>query len=187
MPPTLSPTTIYQLKVTLKDSHPTIWRRVQVPDNITLSKLHRIIQEVMGWYDSHLHEFTIRGVSYGEANDEASYEIKNEKKVKLNQVVTHPKTKFLYLYDFGDGWEHEVLLEEVLEPKAGTRYPICIGGARACPPEDCGGIFGYADFLEAIRDPQHEEHEETLEWIGGSFDPGAFDLEDVNERLKSIR
>ena len=178
---------IYQLKITLKDSRPPIWRRVQVSSDITLAKLHQIIQEVMGWYDCHLHEFRIGEVTYGVPDPDASYEVKNERKIKLGEVLQKPKTKFRYSYDFGDGWEHEVLVEDILEADAKTRYPICLAGKRACPPEDCGGIFGYADFLEAIRDPEHEQHKEMLEWIGASFDPELFDLEDVNRSLKTIR
>ncbi len=181
------PADIYQLKITLQDIRPPIWRRVQVSSDVTLAKLHRIIQEVMGWFDSHLHQFIVDRAYYGTPDSEASYEIRNEKKVKLSELPLKPKAKFLYEYDFGDGWEHKILLEDILQPKPDVRYPVCIGGERACPPEDCGGVPGYADFLEAIRNPDHEEHEETLEWIGGEFDPEAFDLEAVNLGLRRIR
>jgi len=107
--------------------------------------------------------------------------------VKLKDVVSREKAKFIYEYDFGDGWEHELLVEKILPPTAGQRYPICLKGKRACPPEDVGGIWGYADFLEAIQDPNNPDHEDLLEWIGGSFDPEAFDLEEINRRLQKIR
>jgi len=126
-------------------------------------------------------------VTYGVPDPDASYEVKNERKMKLGELLLKPKTKFRYSYDFGDGWEHEVFIEDILEADAKTRYPICLAGKRACPPEDCSGIFGYADFLEAIRDPEHEQHKEMLDWIGGGFNPELFDLDDVNQSLKSMR
>lgn len=181
------PTRIYQLKITLKDSRPPIWRRVQVSGDITLAKLHRVIQEAMGWLDGHLHQFVVGKTHYGVRDQEDLHEIKNEKKFRLSQVISKPNDKLLYEYDFGDGWEHEILFEKILEPGAGSRYPVCIAGKRACPPEDCGGTVGYAEFLEAIRNPTHERHEEMLDWIGRSFDPEAFDLDKINQMLKRIR
>lgn len=180
---------IYQIKVTLKDIQPPIWRRVQVPSNISLNKLHRILQAVMPWDDYHLHQFIIGGVNYGEPDpdDDFGFELKSDRTAKLNQVASGAGARFTYEYDFGDGWEHEILIEKVLPPEGGVRYPICLAGKRACPPEDCGGTPGYARFLEAIRNPEHEEHEELLQWVGGSFDPEAFDLDEINRALKRIR
>ncbi len=180
---------IYQLKITLKHIRPQIWRRAQVHGDITLAKLHRVIQVVMGWYDSHLHQFIVGETYYGVPSlDEFSeLELKNERKARLDQILLKPKQKMVYEYDFGDSWQHEILLEQVLPPDPRTRYPVCLGGARACPPEDCGGVGGYEEFLEAIRDPEHEEHDEYLEWIGGEFDPEAFNLDDINRGLKSVR
>lgn len=178
---------VYQLKVTLKDSKPPIWRRFQVRSDITFAKLHRIIQEVMGWFDGHLHQFIVGRIYYGVPDPDDLSEMRDERKVRLDQILSMPGRKIVYEYDFGDGWEHEIVLEKILSPDPKTRYPRCLDGARACPPEDCGGIYGYADFLEAIRDPNHEEHEEMLEWIGGEFDPEEFDLQDINISLKSIR
>ncbi len=192
MPPRKQPveTQIYQLKITLKDSKPPIWRRVQVPSDVSLGKLHRIIQEAMGWFDSHLHQFEIGETYYGvPSRDDFGdfYEVKNEKTVKLNQLISRPKAKLLYQYDFGDSWEHEILLEKILPPEPGVQYPVCITGKRACPPEDCGGVWGYDSFLETIQNPKHPEHAEMLEWVGGSFDPEAFDLEAVNRALRRVR
>ena len=187
MPVKKQPDSIYQLKVTLNKSKPPIWRRIQVNSDITLYKLHQILQVVMGWFNVHLHQFIIRGKYYGIPDpDDPDFEIKNEKRVKLNQIVSRVGDKFIYEYDFGDGWEHIILLEKVLQPEAGVHYPICLKGKRACPPEDCGGIWGYNDLLEAIQDPAHPEHEDMLEWLGGSFDPEEFDLDEVNEKLKTI-
>ncbi len=180
---------VYQIKVTLKDIRPPIWRRVQVPSNISLNKLHRILQAVMPWDDYHLHQFIIGGVYYGEPDpdDDFGFELKSDRTAKLIQVASGARARFIYEYDFGDGWEHEIVVEKIVPPEAGVRYPICLAGKRACPPEDCGGIPGYARFLEAIRNPEHEEHDELLQWVGGSFDPEAFDLDEINRELKRIR
>ena len=180
---------IYQLKITLKDCRPPIWRRVQVPSSTTLGQLHWVIQFSMGWTNSHLHSFTIRGVEYGVPMPELGFDemgLRDEQPVKLSKVIPGEKFKFSYLYDFGDSWDHEILVEKVLQADPDINYPICIKGKRACPPEDCGGVWGYRDFLEAIQDPDHPEHEEMLEWVGGSFDPEDADLDDVNPQLKMI-
>ena len=178
---------IYQLKITLKESRPAIWRRFQVRGDITLAKLHRIIQQVMGWFDGHLHQFVVGQTYYGVPSREDISKVKDEKKVRLDQILSVPGRRIVYEYDFGDGWEHAIVLEKILPPDSRARYPRCLDGARACPPEDGGGIYGYADFLEVMSDPKHEEHEETLEWIGGEFDPEEFDVGAVNQSLKSIR
>lgn len=176
---------IYQLKVTLKRSKPPIWRRILVDNDITLSKLHQILQPVMGWYDYHLHQFIINGTYYGEP-DLDDPEVKNENRIKLNEVISKPDDKFIYEYDFGDSWEHIILLEKILESEDGVHYPICINGKRACPPEDCGGIWGFQDLLEAIQDTTHPEHKNMLEWLGGSFDPEEFDIDLINQELKTL-
>jgi hypothetical protein len=178
---------VYQLKVTLMDSKPPIWRRIQVSSDITLYTLHQIIQEAMGWTDSHLHQFIIGGKYYGEPNPDYGFEMADESRVKLNRVVKGEKAKFRYEYDFGDNWQHQIVVEKILTPEAGVHYPRCLTGKRNCPPEDCGGVWGYADFLEAIQNPEHPEHDELLEWVGGEFDPEAFDLDEVNQALKHIR
>lgn len=178
---------IYQLKITLKDFRPPIWRRVQVTSDTTLGKLHQIIQESMGWTNSHLHAFSIQGVEYGQPQPEYDFNVQNERTVKLSSVVTGEKFKFLYTYDMGDSWEHEILVEKVLSADPQMRYPVCLTGKRACPPEDCGGVWGYAEFLEAIQHSDHPEHESMLDWIGGEFDPEFFDLDEVNRLLKLLR
>lgn len=178
---------IYQLKVTLKNTKPPIWRRIQVPGGITLYKLHRIIQVAMGWEDYHLHVFEIGGTSFGELDPDFDSIDKSERSAKLNRVVTGAGAKFIYEYDFGDSWRHEILVEKVLLPEAGVRYPVCVGGKRACPPEDCGGPWGYENLLEIIKDPEHEQHEEMMTWLGGEFDPEALDLDAVNRELRRIR
>lgn len=179
--------TVYQLKITLEDAKPPIWRRVQVRDTATLQQLHQIIQLAMGWTDSHLHQFMIQGVEYGQPLPEYDFNVRNERTVKLNQLVTGEKFKFRYTYDMGDCWDHQILVEKILPPEADRRYPICLTGKRACPPEDCGGVWGYAEFVAAIQDSAHPDHEQMLEWIGGHFDPNEFDLDEVNEQLSVIK
>jgi hypothetical protein len=178
---------VYQLKVTLKGISPPIWRRFQVTDDITLPKLHRVLQAIMGWEDYHLHVFDIGGVNYsmpypGEV-DLDEMEMKTEKRVKLNRLALAEKSRFIYEYDLGDSWIHEILVEKILPPDPKVKYPVCIAGERAAPPEDCGGVWGYADFVESILDPDHPEHEDYLDWIGGNFDPETFDLEAINREL----
>ena len=177
---------VFQLKVTLKASKPPIWRRIQVRGSTTLPKLHTILQVAMGWYDCHLHEFKVGNIHYGVPVPEWELDVKNERRVKLSDIVAGVKDRFVYEYDFGDSWEHQIVVEKVLAPEAGVRYPVCLAGKRACPPEDVGGVWGYAEFLEAMRDPEHSEHETMLTWIGGAFDPQAFDLEGINQRLRHI-
>ncbi len=181
-------TDVYQIKVTLKHSKPPIWRRIQVRGNTKLSKLHLILQQVMGWDNYHLHQFIVGGNTYyGEPNpdfDGWGLDMRDEKRVTLNQIAPRAKSKFIYEYDFGDSWEHIMLVEKILPPEKGAHYPRCIKGKRACPPEDVGGVWGYDDFVEAIKDPKHPEHSGMLDWVGGKFDPEEFDLDAVNEALK---
>jgi len=180
--------TIYQLKVTLKGLKPPIWRRFQVAANIKLANLHYCLQAVMGWYDSHLHQFTINGETYGPPDTgfgfEPEWQDLDESRFRLNDL-TVPGCKFKYIYDMGDNWVHEIKVEKELPVDPGVKYPVCIKGANACPPEDCGGPWGYPDFLAAIADPKHPDHEHMVEWIGGDFDPAAFDINAVNRRLRA--
>ena len=185
--PTSQDPAIFQLKVLLKHSKPPIWRRLQVKSDTTLYKLHWIIQIAMGWTNSHLHQFIADGVYYGEPHPDFGFDVISERRVRLYQLVSGVKDKFIYEYDFGDSWEHEVVVEKILKPEPKTRYPHCIKGKRACPPEDIGGVWGYDDFLDAIQNKDHPEHEMYLDWIGGSFDPEAFDMDEVNQELKQLR
>jgi hypothetical protein len=182
------PTQIYQIKVSLDGTHPPIWRRILVPGNTTLLKLHDILQIVMGWYDYHLHMYKIGGSFFGNPADDEYGDLGtiDEANYKLSQVIHNDGQRFSYEYDFGDSWHHTLLVEKILPPKESVRYPVCLKGKRACPPEDVGGVWGYENFLDAIRDPNHDEHVEYLTWIGGEFDPEAFDLERVNTRLRSM-
>jgi hypothetical protein len=182
------PSSIYQLKISLKGLQPPIWRRIQIPGDISLFKLHFLIQIAMGWTNSHLHEFIIDNQSYGSPEDDewGSRGTRDENKYQLEQVIPGKGIQFIYLYDFGDGWEHTIQVEDILDCQEDLHYPTCLGGKRACPPEDVGGIGGYAYFLEAIQDPQHPEHEDYLAWIGDEFDPEAFDRERFDAELRNM-
>lgn len=187
MPTTKTPASreIYQIKVTLLDSKPPIWRRLLVPADLTLARLHDVLQIAMGWQDCHLHEFAIGRERFGIPDAEME-DVRNERTVRLSSVLGRAGAKAAYTYDFGDGWEHDIVVEKVLAPEPGHPYPACVAGKNCCPPEDCGGIGGYYDFLEAIGDPDHPEHEDLREWIGGDFDPKAFSVEKVNGWLKHL-
>jgi hypothetical protein len=175
--------TVYQLKITLKEVRPPIWRRVLLPPEISLERLHQVIQTVMGWTNSHLHNFIVDGVSYGDTSVDTESDMENEKKYKLTQVVTGEKFKFGYIYDWGDYWVHEILVEKIVAHPEPMAYPICLAGKRACPPEDCGGISGYEELLEILGDPSHPDHEDTFNWLPGDFDSEKFDMEFVNRAL----
>ncbi len=178
---------LYRLKVTLIDSKPPIWRRLLVRGDTPLAKLHTILQVAMGWYDSHLHTFTVRGNDYAVPDPEWMSPMRDERKVTLAGLKLTPRSRLRYEYDMGDGWEHEILVEAVTEAEtARPRRATCLNGKRACPPEDVGGTGGYEYFLEAIRDANHKEHKDMLEWIGREFDPEAFSVAETDEDLKSL-
>lgn len=179
---------LYQFKITLNESAPSIWRRIQVR-NCTLDKLHEHIQTAMGWSNSHLHQFKIAGARHGDPellNDGfEDFDCIDSTVTKIVEVIPEDgkQISFVYEYDFGDGWEHEVLFEGCLRAEKGGRYPICVEGERACPPENVGGIWGYSEFLDAIADPEHEEHAAFREWIG-LFDPEKFDAEESSKMMR---
>lgn len=176
---------IYQLKITLLDSEPPIWRRILVKADTLLPDLHKIIQTSMGWTNSHLHQFISENQSYGIPDDEwDESETTDYSSVKLSDLISAEKEKILYEYDFGDGWEHEIILEKVLTEEDNKYYPSCIDGKRNCPPEDCGGMGGYEHLIKVIQDPNDDEHEEMKVWVGENFNPEDFNLNEVNEALK---
>lgn len=179
------PAPIYQIKVTLRGSKPPIWRRLEVPADIGLRGLHHVLQVAFDWDDSHLHVFE---TPYGQFGDgDPDLEHRDETPVALEQVAPGAGDKIVYLYDFGDGWEHEIVVEKVLDRDPAATYPRCTGGRRAAPPEDCGGVWGYASMLETLADPDHPEHQQMLEWLGlddpAEFDPAAFDAKAVTRAL----
>ena len=182
-------TAIYQLKVTLKGSKPPIWRRIQTRGDITLAHLHYVIQDAMGWENDHLHQFEVGGVAYAEHSPdfpELSFATKDEWRTRLSRVAPAVGRKFTYEYDFGDGWDHSILVEKILEPEPGVHYPRCLVGRRACPPEDCGGIWGYYQMLETLGNPEAQDYEVVREWMAPNFDPDAFSVDAVNARLKRM-
>jgi hypothetical protein len=174
---------VYQFKITLKGIQPKIWRRIQVPLNYSFWDLHVAIQDAMGWLDYHMHEFEISNPRNGVKDtigtpDDEGYVIPGNK-VKISTYFFLPKDKALYIYDFGDYWEHEILLEKIVPALADADYPLCIGGKRACPPEDCGGPWGYENLLKIISNPEHEDYKTHIKWVGGKFDPETFDAKSV--------
>ncbi len=175
---------IYQLKVTLKYSSPPIWRRLQIASTDSLEDVHIALQIVMGWTNNHLHQFVKDRVCYGIPDEDFPSDMLDETDYRLDQLLKKEKDTLMYEYDFGDGWMHDVVLEKILPFKTDIKLPVCLKGSRACPPEDVGGVPGYEMFLEAIADPSHPEHEDMLEWIGGDFDPGQFNLAEVNDLLR---
>ncbi len=184
---TAVPSEIYQLKVTLLETRPPIWRRLMVPPDMTLAELHVVLQTAMGWHDSHMHEFSAGRRHFGRPNPDDRLmgmpPVENERTVRLSSVLGKVGAKAIYTYDFGDGWEHDIVLEKRLSADPNLAYPLCTGGQLACPPEDCGGIGGFYNLLDALRDPEHEEHEELQDWVGDDYDPGAFSIDDVNQML----
>jgi hypothetical protein len=187
------PKAVYQLKITLLRMPPPVWRRVQVRSNITMAELHETIQAAMGWTDSHLHEFVAPfGMRFGRPDYDGVGDFgdppSDERRVKLHKVLVAEHDKLRYDYDFGDDWQHSVVLEKILPVDPAVRYPVCVKGKRACPPEDVGGMWGYAEYIDAVNNPSHEQHAEMVEWRGeSSVDPEAFDLAEVNAALESLR
>jgi hypothetical protein len=185
MPPQKKPgKQVYQLKVTLGDVKPPIWRRIQVTGDITLFTLHEILQTVMDWTDSHLHEFEIRGESYGDREIMEEDNILDEYGETLSGLINDEQEEFVYRYDLGDCWDHEILVEKIFPAKKGVRYPVCLEGKRATPPEDCGGAPGYEELLRILGDPAHPEHDRLFAWLPGDLDPEKFDVEEANKRLR---
>ena len=181
---------LFQFKITLLDIKPAIWRRIQVPD-CTLADLHEYIQAAFGWENCHLHQFEIDGLHYSQPapdGDDFGTGFEDETDVLLSKLLpkSAKRTRWEYEYDFGDGWRHEVLFEGFppIDPKA--KFPLCLEGERACPPEDCGGPPGYGDYLAAIADSQDEQHEEMMEWRG-PFDPEAFDAKKATKEMQKAK
>lgn len=180
---------ILTLTITLDYLEPPIWRRVEVPNYMTLGDLHIIIQSAMGWQRCHMHEFIVKKQRYSEsmafedlfADDLAM----DEQQVRLSEVLKRKRSKLKYIYDFGDSWQHTVVVDSIEDPEPGQAYPRCTGGARSCPPEDSGGVGGYARMLQIVEDPNHPEHENYKAWLGEGFDPEAFDRDEAEFVLRA--
>jgi hypothetical protein len=176
---------IYQLKVTLRDVVPPVWRRVLVPGGYTLDRLHRVVQLAFGWQDCHLHSFEIDGVQYGSPDPDGELGQRDELDARLDAVAGKDSV-FRYTYDFGDWWEHSVQVEAVTLADPEERYPICLDGAGACPPEDVGGAYGFASLLAVLADPDHREYAAVLDWLGGHYDPDAFSADRATTLLRRL-
>ena len=174
-------TEILSLKVTLRGTKPPVWRRLLTPGAMTLGELHHAIQAAVGWDDSHLHAFDIDGRQYGDRH--TVDDVADENRLTLNGLMKSGVRRFTYTYDFGDDWEHTVAIEKTQPAVEGKLYPACVAGKRRCPPEDCGGIWGYGEILEVLADPEHPERAERLEWLGEEFDPEDFSVEIADARL----
>ena len=182
-PQRLASAQAYQLYVELEWVRPKVWRRFLVPITIELSLLHTTLLFGTGWQGGHIHEFLFGEDSYGRKEPGLELpEVMDEKHVTLRQALGARKT-FVYVYDYGDNWRHKVKIEKIITLDTPISSGVCIGGENACPPEDVGGAPGYEDFLAALADPNNPEHDDLKEWIGGSFDPAAFDVDAVNQRL----
>jgi hypothetical protein len=179
---------VFQIKMTLMSIDPPIWRRIQTKD-CSLVDLHALIQVTMGWDFEHLYRFIIGGERYADLDMVSQDDARDVCDTNLSEVLPaqNRRPRFAYEYDFGDEWMHQLIVEERFPPEPGVKYPICVAGQRACPPEDCGGPWGYPGFVEAIINPGHREHDELLDWVGGEFDPEEFDLESVNKELRRMR
>jgi hypothetical protein len=191
MPKKIDTAPIYQIKITLLGINPPIWRRVLVSGGLSLGRLHGVLQATMGWYGGHLHQFEVSNnddvTSYGPTSGFfLMEEWKNETRTKVGQCLQQPQDQMLYTYDLGDSWEHLLELEEIL-PANPKHKAVCIAGERAAPPENCGGIGGYEELLEAVKDAKHPDHESMIEWLGEMgrwpFDPERFHLAEINRRL----
>ncbi len=175
---------ILQLKITLRHTKPPIWRRLLVDKATTFRELHYMIQLAMGWENAHLYEFNTGDYKIGELHDDFfdgfDDDVVDSATVRLEDIISAAKKSFEYIYDFGDYWIHKIVVEKILPRDPAATYPACTGGALHCPPEDCGGVGGYYELLEAIGDENHPEHEEMLEWLGDDFDPSYFDKGYIN-------
>lgn len=184
---------IYNLKVVLLGSKPPIWRRLQVPGDASLGWLHAVLQVAVGWTNSHLHQFKLGETCYSDtrhysAEFEGDTEILEEHKFTLRQIAPREQDALGYEYDFGDSWEHEITVDKILpHDAAASTTAVCLDGARACPPEDCGGVWGYANFLKILKNHKHPEHESMKEWLGRPFDAEAFDVVKTNLWLQKLK
>lgn len=181
---------IYMIKILLLETQPSVWRQFLVSSNITLHSLHLVVQDIMGWTKSHSYKFQIDKNTYANSDPGSGFNKKefiDSRKTVFEHVINQKGETFRYEYDFGDSWNHMLLIEDIFKPKPGKKYPVCVSGERACPPEDCGGIHGYADLLNIIKEPSNEQYLDTITWLGGHFDPDLFDTQLVNRKLRSLR
>ena len=173
---------VVRLLIELEEIKPAVWRRVDVPTGMTLAALHDVIQAVMRWEDAHLYEFRVGERIYGDplpGLESTSRRVYKAKGVRLHQLIARGVDHFLYVYDFGDDWRHRMTVEGVRDGHTGSDYPLFIDGKGRAPPEDVGGVPGFLEFLDTIRDPRHPQHAELLEWAGGAFDPEDIERHEI--------
>ncbi|HXK55056.1 MAG TPA: plasmid pRiA4b ORF-3 family protein [Gammaproteobacteria bacterium] len=178
---------LFQIRISLSDVEPAVWRRLLLSSSTDLAELHQIIQIAMGWSNSHLHQFTANHQQYGVPDTEFGDSIAPERGKRIGSFLKHENQWITYEYDSGDCWEHVITLERILPYHPGEAGPSCIDGRRACPPEDIGGAWEYREFLEAYTDSEHPDHQEKVDWLGEYFDPEQFDIADVNRKLSALR
>jgi hypothetical protein len=178
---------VFQVRISLEDIEPPVWRRVLIPGGVNLSKLHDIFQAAMGWTNSHLHSFTIDAKLYGPQFDDYPDDELDETECTVSFALRGSVLHFSYEYDFGDSWTHKVVVEDVSWAPYVLKHGVCLDGGGACPPEDVGGTGGYEEFLAALADPLHEEHDNYLVWVGYKFDPEAFNVAAANAALQRVR
>lgn len=179
--------TVYQIKVTLRGIRPPVWRRLRLPSTLNLGQLHHVLQIAMGWTNSHMHQFCVAGECIGapDPDDLWGAPAISEREVRLEQIA-NATSRFTYEYDFGDGWTHDVVIERAEPLTEHASEETCVDGRRACPPEDCGGPYGYANLVEALSNPKHPGHAEQREWVGPHWHPEAFDFDGVNKQLRPL-
>lgn len=183
--------TVHQLKLTLRGIRPPVWRRIVIDSDIPLSELAHLLEAAMGWLGGHLHAFVAGDVTYEVPDPDGDTgwgrRTVDERTVTLGEVLVRPNAKLRWDYDFGDGWQHDVVVESIAPTGIGFDGPVCVAGRRACPPDDCGGTWGYANLLAALADPNHEDHEELAEWTPPGFDPEVFDPAEATEAMRTPR
>ena len=183
---------IIQMRISLQDSNPEIWRVIQVAENTTFFELHHIIQITMGWQNYHLFEFNLEGYRIGEVSEDfrfegyGSDEVIDSKDTKLKEVISGPKDIINYQYDFGDDWEHRLQVQKFLAKDKAVVYPVCLEGEMRCPPEDCGGIYSFYEYLAILKNKKHPEHKEMVTWFPKKYDPAHFDIDAVNMQLQKL-
>jgi len=178
---------VHRLKVTLREVRPPVWRRIEVSSDVTLGQLAALLEAAMGWESYHLHAFEVAGATYGMADVDPPPDELDEAGYRLSEVLSSAGSKMRWRYDFGDNWEHDVVVEAVGPPEPGVEYPVCLAGRRACPPEDCGGTWGYGELLQLLADPTLEDPEGRREWLGPDFDPAYFDPAEATAAMRFPR
>lgn len=178
---------VYQIKIILKDSEPSIWRRVKIASSIDLLELHGIIQAAMGWKDCHMHQFVSGGRHFGDEDPDFDYKMTDERTVRVDELLKKEKGSITYEYDFDDSWEHMIRLEKILPGDDTPNLPVCVEGERACPPEEIGGVWGYEDMLDSLKNTRDRDHKKAMAIFGKDYDPDRLDIEEINARLAGLK